>query len=706
MKLTIKLKIVALGAVLSIFVTAIALVFSNIEYRQHGKENQLKNIDKWLDNMSSDFTDETYGEDYLKTIQATRSYIEENYALNPDDPPEGASFKEKKNFYKDRFRQLYEIEEFGMYPMTDEEIQFRDDYKEFVYLLSDAKAATKATSVFAGYITEDKTLFYMGDDYSYRKLDRESSYLSGSRYYNFPGEFVARGTYFDCKYDKLTTRAMPIVYNGQTLAYVFVQYDFSEVNADANSLMRTEIIALSIASVLMIVAYALGAHFLLIKNVDKLTKSATEFSNDLEEGKPLEKKDPCIKSHDEIRLLSDSFVTMEEGIIKYIEVIQKEAEEKERTNAELNVATSIQLSALPKREYDDKNVTIRAFIKSAKEVGGDFYDYFYLDDNRLAIVISDVSGKGIPAALFMMKSKELIKSALRSHDNLEDAVKEVNSMLVSNDKESLFVTSFLGVIDFAKNIITYVNAGHEKPYIVTPKEVIKLDGESNFVIGGEEDITYKQESHKFNKGEFIFLFTDGLNESINIEREEFSYKRIEQTLKENKELSLGKIIEVMNANLDAFVGEEEPFDDVTMLVVKNHDDSLHLSYDKKEYEIISDIVDRFNESFAYLPDECRASTGIIIDELVNNLVSYEKREDLKIDVDFKEEKEGLRIDISSNGENYNPFENHKEKYAEEFDPEMKEGGFGLSIIKDLAKSWDYHYKDKKSIITIVVDKSK
>ena len=706
MKFTIKLKIVALGAILSLLVTVSAIIFSSIEYRQHGKRNQQNTINKWLDNMQSDFDDPDYGEDYLITVQNARDYILENYAINPDDPPEGSSFKERKDFYKTNFRQLYAIEDFGLYPMSDEEIDFRKNYSEFIFLLSDAKTATKSISVFAAFITENKTMFYIGDGYSYKKIDREDSYLPGSRYYNFQGQFVRNGSYYDCKYDKITTKAMPIVYKNQTIAYIFVQYDYSEVYADANSLMRTEIIALSIASLVMIVAYALGAHFLLIRNVTKLTKSATEFSNDLEKGEKLEKKDPCVKSHDEIRLLSDSFVTLEEGIIKYIDVIQKETEEKERTNAELNVATSIQLSALPKRAYDDKNVAIRAFIKSAKEVGGDFYDYFYLDDNRLAIVISDVSGKGIPAALFMMKSKELIKSALRSHDNLVDAVKEVNSLLVSNDKESLFVTSFLGVIDFKKNIITYVNAGHEKPYIVTSKEVIKLDGESNFVIGGEEDIDYKQESHTLKKGEFIFLFTDGLNESINSDRKEFSYERIEQTLKENKDLPLDKIIDVMNANLDAFVGKEEPFDDVTMLLVKNSDNSLHLSYDKKDYEIIPKIVDSFNEAFAYLPTECKAAAGIVIDELINNQISYEKREDLKIDLNFKVVEKELHIEISSNGEDFNPFINHQEKYATEFDPDMAEGGYGLSIIKDFAKSWDYQYKNKKAIILIKIDATK
>ena len=436
----------------------------------------------------------------------------------------------------------------------------------------------------------------------------------------------------------------------------------------------------------MILAYAIGAHFLFLRNVTRLTRATSEFTNDLSRGVSLQKKDPNIKSKDEMHDLSNSFIALEEGIIKYVDVIQKEAKEKERANAELAVATNIQLGALPNSSYDDDKVSIRAFIKSAKEVGGDFYDYFYLDDNCLAVIISDVSGKGIPAALFMMKSKELIKSSIRTHSHLVDAVKEVNSMLVNNNNELLFVTSFIGVIDFKKGKIIYVNAGHEKPYIVSNNGVRKLDGESNFVMGGEEGFEYKEESTSFNKGEYLFLFTDGLNESINVKEEEFSYQRIEDTLVENKSTSPIDIINMMNKNLEAFVGGKEQFDDVTMVVVKYQDDELHLSYDKKDYSIITDIVDRFNARFTSINEEIKSKCGIIVDELVNNLVSYEKREDLKIEVNFKLEKDSLKIVIKSNGEDYNPFSNHQEKYLEEYNSEIEEGGFGLSIIKDLASS--------------------
>ena len=273
-------------------------------------------------------------------------------------------------------------------------------------------------------------------------------------------------------------------------------------------------------------------------------------------------------------------------------------------------------------------MTIRSFIKSAKEVGGDFYDYFYLDDHRLAIIISDVSGKGIPASLFMMKAKELIKSSVQSYTNLNDAINAVNNMLAKNNNELLFITSFIGIIDFAKNEIKYINAGHEKPYIVSKDKVIKLDGTSNIVLGVEEGYIFKEESHKFNKGDYLMMFTDGLNESINHNNEEFGYERIINTIKDTSMLPLDEVINRLNNNLEAFIEGKEQFDDVTILLIKNKENELKLHYNKKDYSVITDVVDKFNIEFSFLNEKTKSSAGIILDEILNNFISYDKKVDL------------------------------------------------------------------------------
>jgi len=286
---------------------------------------------------------------------------------------------------------------------------------------------------------------------------------------------------------------------------------------------------------------------------------------------------------------------------------------------------------------------------------------------------------------------------------------------VMNNNSLLFFASILFTLLMASTRLSYdstedlinslpfiINKLAGIPYIVSDNKVTKLDGESNIVLGVEEGYEFKAESHKFNKGDYLFMFTDGLNESINASEEEFGYERIEKTIASTSELPLEEVIKKVNKNLNDFIGKKEQFDDITMILIRNKKAELDLHYEKKDYSIINEIVDKFNDSFSYLEEKTRSSVGIIIDELVNNLVSYEKREDLVIDIHFEYVKDDLKLTITSNGEDYDPFKNHKEKFLDKFHSEIAPGGFGLIIVKDLTKSHKYLYKDGHSIIELVL----
>lgn len=539
-----------------------------------------------------------------------------------------------------------------------------------------------------------KNIFYfcVGSHYNIKPTDQVydigHSYIKGYRLGSYETKFI------EIKSDDSG--------EVETIGYMFVAYETSKVAADYAPILRNEILILLGSGLAIIILYAVLSYFMFVRNINKLNKAALDVSNQLKANKPFKTIKPNIKSHDEVKTLEGSFILMQDQIVNYVDIIKKDAKDKEKINAELEIASKIQLEALPKAKFDDDETSIRTFIKPAKEVGGDFYDYFYLNDHRLAVLISDVSGKGIPASLFMMKGKELIKSAVQSYKDLIDAINSVNNMLTKNNNELLFITSFIGVIDFEKNEITYINAGHEKPYIVSNNKVIKLEGESNIVLGVEEDYKFKKESHKFNKGDYLLMFTDGLNESINKDEEEFGYQRIEETIKDTSNLALEEVINKLNDNLNSFTGNKEQFDDITMVLIKNKEAKLDLHYEKKDYEIINDIIDKFNDSFSYLDENKRASVGIVIDELVNNLVSYEKRDDLIIDIHLEYNKDELKLVISSNGDDYDPFKNHKEKFLDKFHSEIAPGGFGLIIVKDLTKSHKYFYKDGHSIIELIL----
>lgn len=710
----ILIKVIILGVGVSLLSAGSALAVSFFNQAKRSEETFINNVDNSLDEVDYFFEQSKNAPSNVTDLINVKTYIKGIYDTDTERPTlNDKPFDELETYYQEKYPWIYPNSG-GAIGLSQDMLIFKNAYSSLLSLITSCQLTSGSRSAFLAYYDEDNTKLVMLSDSRMNVVSESDSY------YQIPGTYYtlkSTDNIIDSANEKhsgrnlagYTTRFLD-VYGAPDeesdekiyIATVFIEYDLATVREQSLSILRNEILVLGLSSFTLIVVYAIFSYLLFVKNINKLSKASTVVIEKLANKNMNEIVDAKVKSNDEIKALADSFVEMEKAIINYIDIIRQETLDKEKINAELSVANKIQLDALPDDKFDDSNVSIRAFIKTAKEVGGDFYDYFYLDDHRLALVISDVSGKGVPASLFMMKGKELIKSALMSSASLPEALRYANNALVLNNKELLFITSFIGIINFEKQEIRYINAGHEKPYIITPNGIVKLDGESNIVLGVEEKYEFIEEKHSFNKGDCIFLFTDGLNESINDNFEEFGYQRIEDNLKDNHGLSLAKIIESVTKKLNEFVGEKEQFDDVTILTMKFNDQKLSLHYEKKDYEIITDIVDKFNESFDSSSERIKASVGIIIDELVNNLISYEKKENLIIDINFEMTKGGLKVQIISNGDEYNPFTNHKEKYLEEFHPEIKEGGFGLSIVKDLSKEYSYKYKDGHSIVNLLI----
>ncbi len=243
--------------------------------------------------------------------------------------------------------------------------------------------------------------------------------------------------------------------------------------------------------------------------------------------------------------------------------------EKQRIASELDVATHIQTSMLPcifpafpeYREFD-----VFASMTPAREVGGDFYDFFMIDESHLAIVMADVSGKGIPAALFMVIGKTLIKDHTAQGADLGDVFAKVNNLLCESNSEGLFITAFEGVLDLETGEFRYVNAGHEMPFICraggefTPEKI-----RPGFVLAGMEETKYRQGSMILGEGDKIFQYTDGITEATNINNELFGMERLAESLNRVKHKNSKEITEAVKADVDAFADEAPQFDDITML---------------------------------------------------------------------------------------------------------------------------------------------
>ncbi len=254
---------------------------------------------------------------------------------------------------------------------------------------------------------------------------------------------------------------------------------------------------------------------------------------------------------------------------KLLELQVKESAEKHRIESELNVATQIQTSMLPTNFPETDEINLFASMSPAREVGGDFYDFFMVDDHHLAIVMADVSGKGVPAALFMVIGKTLVKDHTQPDVNLGEVFSEVNNLLCEFNSEGLFITAFEGVLDLVTGEFNYVNAGHEMPMISRGGQAFEAHKiRPGFVLAGMEDIRFRAGTMTLEPGDKIFQYTDGVTEATNAHDELYGMDRLTAILGANAHRSPQEILPAVRDDIDAFVGEAPQFDDITMLCLE------------------------------------------------------------------------------------------------------------------------------------------
>ncbi len=273
----------------------------------------------------------------------------------------------------------------------------------------------------------------------------------------------------------------------------------------------------------------------------------------------------------EVGTLARSYIAMMKDIDGYIENLRKATAEKERINAELSLASDIQAHMLPcifppfpdRQEFD-----IFATMTPAKEVGGDFYDFFMTDESHIAVVIADVSGKGVPAALFMVIAKTLIKNYAQTGMEPAEVFTIVNRTLCDGNDAGLFVTAWMGVLDLKSGKLTYVNAGHNPPMLRQKDGDFEyLKSPAGFVLAGLETIKYKQKELFLSEGDKLLLYTDGITEATDKENALYGEERLSAFMNAHKSLAPDEMLKGIKTDIDAFVGEAPQFDDMTMLML-------------------------------------------------------------------------------------------------------------------------------------------
>lgn len=273
--------------------------------------------------------------------------------------------------------------------------------------------------------------------------------------------------------------------------------------------------------------------------------------------------------------LDDLSLTIEKAVeqIEFVHQSQAEHSQLESLKSDLNVAREIQQSILPRifppfPEHTDV-LDIAAVMDAAKDVGGDFYDFFALDDENIGFLIADVCGKGIPAALFMAVSRTLIRATAIRGINPQECISYSNNLLAVDSVDSMFVTVFYGIYNIKTGVIKYCNAGHNPPYILKSNgEAVELPMSEDLAVGVFDGVDFHDNQVQLEKGDSIVMFTDGVTEAMNVESEEFGNERLEKALGGEAGQSCQHIIDTVKTDLKTFVGDADQSDDITMLVLK------------------------------------------------------------------------------------------------------------------------------------------
>lgn len=375
------------------------------------------------------------------------------------------------------------------------------------------------------------------------------------------------------KYGSVISMVAPVFdENQKVIAFVGLDYDISNF---INFMLQVVVIfgiMLGILGIIVSRWALIRAEHMIVDPILAIEEAAMKFTMSAHDGNSSQYHLPVNDSENELNLLSKSMNTMMMDIDDYIINIQKVTAEKERISVELDVATKIQASYLPNLFPpfpSHKEIDLYATMNPAKEVGGDFYDFFMLGEDKLVLVVADVSGKGVPAALFMMIGKTLIKNQAANTQSPAEIMTTVNNQLTEHNDASMFITIWLGIVDLKTGIVKACNAGHNPPVIQRAGGKFEIYKDKHGLVTGiMPDIRYKEYEFQLNYGDCVFNCTDGVQEATNKSKELFENSRMLEALNKEPAADTKTLLRNVKLSIDEFVADAPQFDDITMLAFR------------------------------------------------------------------------------------------------------------------------------------------
>ncbi|MBQ9686531.1 MAG: SpoIIE family protein phosphatase, partial [Oscillospiraceae bacterium] len=468
-------------------------------------------------------------------------------------------------------------------------------------------------------------------------------------------------------------------------------------------LLTVVILLLAVTGALFVAGRVVSPLERMTRRINALSGSDTAFE-----------MEDAYRTNDEIEILAESFASLSKRTRNYIKQITEITAEKERIGTELALATRIQADMLPnifppfpeRADFD-----VYASMDPAKEVGGDFYDFFLIDEKHLGLVMADVSGKGVPAALFMMISKILVQNYAMTGRSPAQVLQAVNDQICSNNREEMFVTVWFGILDTETGIITAANAGHEYPVVMQAGGQFELIKDKHgLVIGAMDGIRYKEYELTLTKGSKLFLYTDGVPEATNVRNELFGTDRMLAALNEEPKASPETLLRRVRQAVDAFVQEAEQFDDLTMLCLEFKGEP-DMTGNCKELSLPAE-VEKLPELLSFLerqleeagcPMKTQMQISVAAEEIFVNIANYAYAPGkgiATVRLSICDDPATACITFIDRGAPFDPLE--KEDPDVTLSAEEREiGGLGIYMTKKTMDDVRYEYKDGQNRLTLI-----